>query len=56
MSLKPLLLVFFVVLPPATRETAQEHAGVPCREVKSASFASFDDGIYQPGILTRPVK
>ena len=33
-----------------------EHAGVPCREVKSASFASFDDGIYQPGILTRPVK
>ena len=36
--------------------TLLEHAGVPCREVESASFASFDDGIYQPGILTRPVK
>jgi len=36
--------------------TLLKHAGVPCREVEPASFADFDDGIYQPGILTRPVK
>ena len=32
------------------------NAGVPCAEVAPGSFARFDDGIYQPGILTRPVK
>ena len=32
------------------------NAGVPCAETGPGSFARFDDGIYQPGILTRPVK
>lgn len=32
------------------------NAGVPCTETGPGSFARFDDGIYQPGILTRPVK
>jgi len=32
-----------------------QNAGVPCAEVKPSSFSRFDDGIYQPGILTRPV-
>ena len=32
------------------------NAGVPCTDVTPLSFSRFDDGIYQPGILTRPVK
>ena len=36
--------------------TLLEHAGVPCVDVGPGSFARFDDGIYQPGILTRPVE
>ena len=32
------------------------NAGVPCADVTPLSFSRFDDGIYQPGILTRPVK
>lgn len=39
-----------------TLKTLLRHAGIPCRPVKAASFTAFDDGIYQPGILTRPVK
>ena len=31
------------------------NAGVPCTDVTPLSFSRFDDGIYQPGILTRPV-
>lgn len=33
-----------------------ERAGVPLHEVTEPVFGAFDDGIYQPGILTRPVK
>ena len=32
------------------------NAGIPCSDVAPANFDRFDDGIYQPGILTRPVK
>ena len=31
------------------------NAGVSCSDVAPADFGRFDDGIYQPGILTRPV-
>ena len=31
------------------------NAGIPCSEVTPSTFSRFDDGIYQPGILTRPV-
>ena len=39
-----------------TLHTLLQHAGVPMRPVESGSFEAFDDGIYLPGILTRPVK
>ena len=32
------------------------NAGIPCSDVAPANFGRFDDGIFQPGILTRPVK
>ena len=32
-----------------------ETAGLPLTEVSGPVFGAFDDGIYQPGILTRPV-
>ena len=35
--------------------TILENAGVPLGPVSAQSFEAFDDGIYQPGILTRPV-
>ena len=39
-----------------TLHTLLEHAGVPCTEAAPGTFDRFDDGIWQPGILTRPVK
>ena len=38
-----------------TLHTLLGHAGVPMRPVEAGSFEAFDDGIYLPGILTRPV-
>ena len=38
-----------------TLHTLLGHAGVPMRLVEAGSFEAFDDGIYLPGILTRPV-
>ena len=32
------------------------NAGISCKDVVNRDFSAFDDGIYQPGILTRPVK
>ena len=39
-----------------TLHTLLGHAGVPMRPVEAETFEAFDDGIYLPGILTRPVQ